>query len=91
MQEKCLSYYNGVHERKVDRMATISLRVDGRQEQLFREYARMHRMSVSELLRSAAIERIEADFDLTLFDKAMNKVESTHSLGEVKKELGLDG
>ena len=71
-------------------MATISLRVDDREERLFREYARMNHTTVSELLRSAAIERIEDEFDLALFDKAFARMKKTHTVAEVKKELGLD-
>jgi len=71
-------------------MATISLRIDDREERLFREYARMNHMTVSELLRSAALEKIEDSIDLSKLDEAMKKVKSTHSLADGKKELGLD-
>jgi len=70
-------------------MATISLRVDDREERLFREYARMNHMTVSELLRSATMERIEDEFDLALFDKVLAEMKTAHSMAEVKKELGL--
>jgi RHH-type rel operon transcriptional repressor/antitoxin RelB len=71
-------------------MATFSLRVDEREEKLFREYARMNHITVSELMRSATIEHIEDSIDLALFDKALKKMKTTHSLADVKKQLGLD-
>lgn len=70
-------------------MATISLRVDEREEKLFREYARLNRMTVSELLRKSTLERIEAEIDLALFDKALAGTKKTHSLPEVKQALEL--
>jgi hypothetical protein len=70
-------------------MATISLRVDDRDEKLFREYARLNRMTVSELLRKATLELIEDEIDLALFDKALAEMKTTHTLAEVKQELGL--
>lgn len=70
-------------------MATISLRVDDRDEKLFREYARLNRMTVSELLRKATLELIEDEIDLALFDKALAGTKKTHTLAEVKQELGL--
>jgi hypothetical protein len=41
-------------------------------------------------MRSATIEHIEDSIDLALFDKALKKMKTTHSLADVKKQLGLD-
>jgi RHH-type rel operon transcriptional repressor/antitoxin RelB len=71
-------------------MATFSLRVGKNEERLLREYAKIHNISVSELLRDAAIEKISDEIDLSLFDKAMAAMSTTFSLAEVKKELDLD-
>jgi RHH-type rel operon transcriptional repressor/antitoxin RelB len=45
-------------------MATFSLRVGKNEERLLREYAKIHNISVSELLRDAAIEKISDEIDL---------------------------
>jgi RHH-type rel operon transcriptional repressor/antitoxin RelB len=71
-------------------MATFSLRVGKNEERLLREYAKIHNISVSELLRDAAIEKISDEIDLSLFDKAIAAMSTTFSLAEVKKELDLD-
>lgn len=71
-------------------MATFSLRVDAKEERLLREYAKMKNITVSELMRSAVIEKITDEIDLQLFDKAMADMKTTYSLAETKKELGLD-
>lgn len=49
-------------------------------------------MSVSELIRQTVMERIENEYDLELFNKAINEYKDdpvTYSLDEVEKELGL--
>ncbi len=71
-------------------MATLSLRLDAKEEKLFRNYAKMHNMTISELLRSAAIEKIEDEIDLSSFDAAMAAMTKTYTLAEAKQELGLD-
>lgn len=70
-------------------MATISLRVDERDSKLIRDYAKMKKTSVSDLMRNAIIEKIEDEIDLENFDRVLETMEQTYSLDEVKKELGL--
>ena len=70
-------------------MATISLRVDERDGKLIRDYAKLKKTSVSDLMRNAIIEKIEDEIDLENFDRVLANMEKTHSLDEVKKELGL--
>ncbi|MBT2581267.1 type II toxin-antitoxin system RelB family antitoxin [Planococcus sp. ISL-109] len=70
-------------------MATITLRVDDRDHQLIRDYAKLKKTSVSDLMRNAVIEKIEDDIDLENFDRVLAAEEKTHSLDDVKKELGL--
>lgn len=71
---------------------TISLRLSDRDGDLFKRYAAMNGLSVSELVRETVLERIEDEFDLALYDQAMQafKADPTrYSLEEVEKELGL--
>lgn len=70
-------------------MSTISLRVDERDSKLIRDYAKLKNTSVSNLMRNAVIEKIEDELDLESFDRVLATMEKTHSLDEVKKELGL--
>lgn len=70
-------------------MATISLRVDDRDSKLIRDYAKMKKTSVSDLMRNATIEKIEDEIDVENFDHVLASMEKTHSLDDVKKELGL--
>lgn len=70
-------------------MATISLRVDDRDSKLIRDYAKLKKTSVSDLMRNAIIEKIEDEIDVENFDRVLANMEKTHSLDDVKKELGL--
>ncbi len=70
-------------------MSTISLRLNERDHEIIKQYAQMNNISVSKLMRDAAIEKIEDELDLSLFDKALADLEQTYSLNEVKKELGF--
>lgn len=70
-------------------MATFSLRVDDRDSKLIRDYAKLKNTSVSDLMRNAIIEKIEDEIDLENFDRVLASMDQTHSLEDVKKELGL--
>lgn len=80
-------YYKELEEAV--NMANISLRVDERDSKLIRDYAKMKKISVSELMRNATIEKIEDEIDIESFDRVLASMEKTHSLDDVKKELGL--
>lgn len=71
---------------------TISLRLSDEDSTLIKKYAELNKISVSDLIRQTVIERIENEYDLQLFDKAMKEYKNnpvTYSLDEVEKELGL--
>lgn len=71
---------------------TISLRLSDEDTMLIKKYAELNRLSVSELIRQTVMERIETEYDLELFDKAVEEYKSnpiTYSLDDVEKELGL--
>jgi uncharacterized protein (DUF1778 family) len=70
-------------------MGTISLRLDDRDHELIKRYAAINKVSMSKLLRDAAIEKIEDELDTALFDKALEEIKRTYTLEEVKQELGL--
>lgn len=71
---------------------TISLRLNEEEAGLIRRYAKMSGISVSELLRQSVLERIEDEYDLKAYEKAMAVYQedpTTYTLDEVEKELGL--
>ena len=71
---------------------TISLRLNEADSMLFKKYAELHVISVSELLRRSVIEHIEEEYDLQAYEEAIAEYHEnpiTYSLDEVEKELGL--
>lgn len=70
----------------------ISLRLNEKEADLFRRYADIKGLSLSEMVRQAVLNQIEDEIDLQAYEKAYaayleNPV--THTLSEVEKELGL--
>ncbi|WP_119327341.1 type II toxin-antitoxin system RelB family antitoxin [Companilactobacillus musae] len=73
-------------------MATISLYLDGKDEKLIKNYAKSKNMSVSDFLRSIAVEKIEDDIDNQLYEKAIREFKENPqdvSLEAMRKELSL--
>lgn len=71
---------------------TISLRLSDEDTLLIKKYAELNRLSVSDLIRQTVMERIETEYDLEIFNKAMTEYKNnpvTYSLDAVEKELGL--
>lgn len=71
---------------------TISVRLNDEETMLFKQYAAMLGVSVSEMVRQSVLERIEDDYDLTCFEEAMNAHRAdpeTYSLDEAERMLGL--
>ena len=71
---------------------TVSVRLNEKDEKLFKKYAEMHGMSLSDLFRSSVMERIEDEFDLKFYEEAMAEYEKdpvTYSHEEIGKMLGL--
>ncbi len=70
----------------------ISLRLDNAEAALVRDYAAIHGLTLSELFRQAVMEKIEDEYDLQAYEKAIAEYRSdpvTYSLDQVEKELGL--
>ncbi|MGN0455089.1 MAG: type II toxin-antitoxin system RelB family antitoxin [Ruminococcus sp.] len=71
---------------------TISLRLNDEDTKLIKKYAEINNISISDLFRQSVLERIEDEYDLECYNKAMAEYKNnpvTHTLDEVKKELGL--
>ena len=71
---------------------TISLRLSEQDAMLFKKYAELNNITVSELVRQSVMERIEDELDLQAYEKAMEEYKAnpvTYSHNEVKEMLGL--
>lgn len=71
---------------------TISLRLSEEDTLLIKKYAEINSLSVSELIRQSVMEKIENEYDLEMFGKALAEYKEnpvTYSLDEVERELGL--
>ena len=71
---------------------TVSVRINEKDEKLIRAYAELNNISLSELIRNAIMEKIEDEYDLECFKKALEEYKNnpkTYTLEEVKKGLGL--
>lgn len=71
---------------------TISLRLNEADTMLFKKYANLNGITVSELIRDSVIKRIEDEYDLKAYEEAMAEFREnpiTYSLDEVERELGL--
>jgi uncharacterized protein (DUF1778 family) len=71
---------------------TISLRLNENECQTIKAHASLHGLSVSEFIRRAAIERIEDEYDLKIYEEALKEYKEnpvTYSLSEAKRELGI--
>ena len=71
---------------------TVSVRLNEEDGKLIKAYAEMNNISLSELIRKAILEKIEDEYDLECYEKAVkeyNKNPKTYTIDEAKKELGL--
>lgn len=71
----------------------ISLRLNDREADLFRRYADMKGLTISEMIRQSVLSRIEDEFDLKAYDKAYAAYQEnpiTYSHDEVRRMLELD-
>ena len=71
---------------------TVSVRLNKEDEKLIKSYADLNNISLSDLIRNAVLEKIENEYDLECYNKAMKeykKNSTTYSLDEIKKELEI--
>lgn len=70
----------------------VSLRLNDEDSKLFKSYAKLKNVSMSELFRSSVLEQIEDEYDLKEYEAALKEFHAnpvTYSLSEVEKELGF--
>ena len=71
---------------------TISVRLNEKDTELIKAYAKINNISLSDLIRNAVLEKIEDEYDLECYNEAIEeyrKNPKTYTMEEVKKELGL--
>lgn len=71
---------------------SFSIRLNDEEEKLFKSYARFHGCSLWEALKSALLEKIEDEYDITLAKQVHNEYlnnPETISHEDLMKELGL--
>ena len=71
---------------------TISVRLSDKDTELIKAYAEMNNISLSDLIRNAVLEKIEDEYDLESYNKAMKEYKKNpkkYTMKEVKEELGL--
>ena len=65
----------------------ISLRLNKEETALFQKYAALNKMTVSDLIRQSVMERIENEYDLSVYEKAMAEFQKNpvlYTLDEVE-------
>ena len=71
---------------------TISVRLNDEDTKLIKTYATINNISLSDLVKNAILEKIEDEYDLESYNKAMEEYKKnpvTYTLEEVKKELDI--
>ena len=67
---------------------TISVRLNDKETELIKAYAEMNNISLSDLVRNAVIEKIENEYDLECYKKAMEEYKKnpkTYTIEEIKE------
>ncbi len=71
----------------------ISIRMSKKEKELIKKYAKLNRTTVSDIMRKAILEKIENEFDMYLYEKAIKAHEQnpkTYTFEEVKSILGIE-
>lgn len=64
----------------------ISLRLPDEDAVLFRKYAELNSMNLSEMIRQTVLSRIESDFDLETYRKALEEYKNNPETMELSDE-----
>ena len=80
-------YYRGVI------IMTISIRLNEEDAKLIKSYAKINKTTISEFVRKAVLEKIEDEYDLECYYKAMEEFKKnpkTYTHEEVKRMLNIE-
>ncbi len=69
----------------------VLLKLNDKEDILIRKYAEIHNMDLSTFIRQAVMEKIEDEYELSLFDKIWEEEQNNDHISheDLKKELGL--
>ena len=79
-----------LYERNI--MTSATIRLSEEEKRYIETYAKQKRRSMSDVIKLAIMDKIEDEYDLIAYDKAMEehrKDPTTYSLSEVKERHGL--
>ena len=82
-----------MYYKRGDGDMTISVRLNEKDTELIKAYAKLNNISLSDLVRNAIIEKIEDEYDLKAYEKAMKEYKKnpvTYSHEEVAKMLDIE-
>lgn len=71
---------------------TISVRLNNKETDLIKAYAKLNGISLSDLVRKSILEKIEDEYDLKCYNEAMEEYQKnpkTYSVEEVKEMMLL--
>ena len=71
---------------------TISVRLNDKDTDLIKAYAKLNNISISDLVRNAILEKIEDEYDLECYYKAMKEYKKnpkTYTSEELKQMMEL--
>lgn len=71
---------------------SISVRLNEEDTKLIKKYAELNKLTVSEFIRRTIIEKIEDEYDLKCYEKALEEYKKnpiTYSLDEIERDLNL--
>lgn len=72
---------------------TVSIRLSEEDTMLFKKYAELNNITLSDLIRNAVLEKIEDEYDLKCYEQAIKKYKEkpvTYTHEEVAKILELE-
>ena len=72
---------------------TISIRLNEEDAKLIKSYAKINKTTISEFVRNAIMEKIEDEYDLECYYKAMEEFKKnpkTYTHEEVKRMLNIE-
>ena len=72
---------------------TISVRLNDKEAEIIKSYAKKNNISLSDLIRNAVLEKIEDEYDLESYEKAFEeykKNSKVYTIEEVKEEIRSD-
>lgn len=69
----------------------VLLKLNDKEDILIRKYAEIHNMDLSTFICQAVMEKIEDEYELSLFDKVLEEEQNKERISheDLKKELGL--